>query len=352
METGAADRDGDGKIHACELHEYAKGKVNEAKPKQKPAIISDREGYNILLSYACLDNPELDFRKSVEKYVYEGCISKIGDRILKIQCQKLGIDRERAKKIIDEVLESYRQRRENIEHYREILQEVVEQDYPLNERQQGELQDLQNILGLEDKDVKGVKEQVLNAKSSLSQETPETRRLQSEKSSISPEVELNGEKGIDYTKLRDLLATRQWKEADKETERVMLQAADRTENRYLRGEDIARFPCKDLRTIDRLWVHYSKGKFGLSIQKKIYEELGGTRDYNKKVWIEVCDRMGWRKNEKWLKYSDLTFDQNNDFYSHLPALVSFGGYGGQGWVVGKRLSSLVQRLVTCNINLF
>ena len=47
------------------------------------------------------------------------------------------------------------------------------------------------------------------------------------------------------------------------------------------------FPCDDLRTIDQLWVHYSNGKFGFSVQKKIYmDELGGTRDYDKKIWEE------------------------------------------------------------------
>lgn len=52
IETGAADKNGKGKIYAHELHDYAKAKVQEVKPKQKPDIIIDREGYNILLSQA------------------------------------------------------------------------------------------------------------------------------------------------------------------------------------------------------------------------------------------------------------------------------------------------------------
>ena len=47
------------------------------------------------------------------------------------------------------------------------------------------------------------------------------------------------------------------------------------------------FPCQDLGTIDKLWVEYSDGKFGFSVQKKIYQDLGGTKDYDKKVKAEL-----------------------------------------------------------------
>ncbi|MEO1673740.1 MAG: tetratricopeptide repeat protein, partial [Cyanobacteria bacterium J06631_2] len=59
IETGAAEKKEQGKIYAVELHEYAKAKVQEAKPKQQPAIIIDREGYNIILSQVLINDPEL-----------------------------------------------------------------------------------------------------------------------------------------------------------------------------------------------------------------------------------------------------------------------------------------------------
>jgi GUN4-like len=31
-------------------------------------------------------------------------------------------------------------------------------------------------------------------------------------------------------------------------------------------------PCSDLQAIDRLWVKYSQGKFGYSVQQKIYRQ--------------------------------------------------------------------------------
>ncbi|MFM6271628.1 MAG: GUN4 domain-containing protein, partial [Dolichospermum sp.] len=86
------------------------------------------------------------------------------------------------------------------------------------------------------------------------------------------EVELKSYVGMDYRKLRDLLKAGKWKEADEETLRVMLAVAREREG-WLNVESIDNFPCADLRTIDQLWVKYSDGRFGFSVQKRIYQGL-------------------------------------------------------------------------------
>ncbi|CCI21641.1 GUN4 domain protein [Microcystis aeruginosa PCC 9808] len=132
------------------------------------------------------------------------------------------------------------------------------------------------------------------------------------------EIELKSAKGIDYTKLRDLLKRQQWKQADKETATVMLQVANRTKEGWLGVEDIDNFPCEDLRTIDQLWVKYSGGRFGFSVQAKIYRELGGTRDYNEEIWNAFGDKVGWLVNKHWIYYDTVTFDDNKAPQGHLP----------------------------------
>jgi hypothetical protein len=122
---------------------------------------------------------------------------------------------------------------------------------------------------------------------------------------------------VNYTNLRDLLAAGKWKEADKETTRAMLQAAKREKEGWFRDEDIENFSCEDLGIIDRLWLSASKGKFGISVQKEIYESLGGTREYNEEVWNKFGDRVGWRKGDSWLYYSELTFKLTAP-KAHLP----------------------------------
>jgi len=55
---------------------------------------------------------------------------------------------------------------------------------------------------------------------------------------------------------------------------VMLKGAGREEKGWLNIKDIEKFPCEDLRTIDQLWVEYSNGSFGFSVQKRIYRSVG------------------------------------------------------------------------------
>jgi hypothetical protein len=139
------------------------------------------------------------------------------------------------------------------------------------------------------------------------------------------EIELKSERGIAYTKLRDLLKQQNWKEEDKETARVMLQVANRTEEGWLRVEDIDNFPCEDLRTIDRPWVHYSNGRFGFSVQAKIYRDLGGTREYNPEIWNAFGDKVGWRVKNPYYRY-------NNDMIFDLKAPPGHLPYPCEGWL--------------------
>lgn len=160
---------------------------------------------------------------------------------------------------------------------------------------------------------------------------------------IELDVPLKSECGVDYTKLRDLLATGKWKEADQETIKKMLEVADRTSEGWLSEEDIDQFPCEDLRTIDQLWVKYSNGLFGFSVQKRIYQSVGATRKYEIEIWGAYGDRVGWRvRSHKWLYWDALKFNTKAP-EGHLPA------FGWESALRLKLVSSLVSRLVKCNI---
>ncbi len=117
-------------------------------------------------------------------------------------------------------------------------------------------------------------------------------------------IPLNSEKGVDYRKLRDYLREGRWREADRETFEVMLKAADRTDQGYLNPDDLENFPCQDLQTIDKLWVAASKGQFGFSVQKRIWQECGSPMEYNDN-WEKFGNRVGWRRDGEWLFYGDI-----------------------------------------------
>ncbi|MDB9534242.1 GUN4 domain-containing protein, partial [Dolichospermum planctonicum CS-1226] len=104
-------------------------------------------------------------------------------------------------------------------------------------------------------------------------------------------------------------------------------------------------------TIDDLWIKYSNGRFGFSVQNQIYQGLGGTRKYNDEIWAAFGDKVGWRQGERRLWYEDVTF---NIFapQGHLPARFwddwDGKGVGGGSRSIG-RVTSLLLRLVNCNI---
>ncbi len=134
-----------------------------------------------------------------------------------------------------------------------------------------------------------------------------------------------------YQTLLNYLSSGRWKEADQETANVMLEVANRVKEGWLDIKDIEDFPCEDLRIIDQLWVKYSNGRFGFSVQKKIYmNELGGTREYNKEIWDKFRIRVGWRKGENNELYSDLIFELHNTTpRGHLPTSLRLLVEGGR-----------------------
>jgi serine/threonine protein kinase len=156
-------------------------------------------------------------------------------------------------------------------------------------------------------------------------------------------AELTSSVGMDYTKLQNLLAAGRWKEANDETVRVMLVVAKQEKEGLLFIISVDNFPCKDLKTIDQLWVKHSNGRFGFSIQKPIYQSLGGTRDFNRNIAAAFGNKIGWRKEGQWKVYSELTFDKIAP-PGHLPSDRSAGGFR---W--GLTRGVLVDRMKNCNI---
>ena len=143
-----------------------------------------------------------------------------------------------------------------------------------------------------------------------------------------------------YHQLEDYLKTGQWKEADNETYRLMITTVGKEDGQWFYSEELLNFPCEELLAIDGLWVRYSNGKFGFSVQKDIYLQCGGIPDgkYHEKAFEKFGDLVEWRKGKEWV--TDVTFDASAPI-GHLPMV---GGLGcGEGDV-----SSLASRIVNCS----
>lgn len=122
----------------------------------------------------------------------------------------------------------------------------------------------------------------------------------------------------DYAKLRDLLAAGKWQQADQETAALVLKASGRES--WLRVADVEKLPTQALRTIDQLWREYSRDRFGLSVQKHIWQRVVATHKIGWKAWCCFGDAIGWRVKSNWLAYSSLNFTPEAP-EGELPALV-------------------------------
>jgi hypothetical protein len=370
LETGAADRDSNGQITINELHEYAKEKVQEAAPTMQPEIYTVREGYKILIAQAPQDDPKLVYRKELDERarLKRGKLSPIDHRAFNYRRRELGLSTPEAEQIANEVLQPYQEFWEKLNEFEQSVKETLDYDPAMSPASLDDLRYLQRVLKLRDEDIAPTLNdnhieltlsqpaQLISAKTSSPAETPPPS------SPSNLEDDLSSEKNIDYTRLRDLLEAGDWKEADHETYRVMIQAVGKQAGDWFTRDELLNFPCVDLKIVDRLWVKYSNGKFGFSVQKEIYLKCGGILDgqYHKEAFEKFGDRVGWRTNGEWV--FDVAHSTSSPL-GHLPFVVRLDGRLGGGmflfWVgVGSSfrfpfwvefLFSLFSRIETCKL---
>ncbi|MCC5611975.1 caspase family protein [Nostoc sp. CHAB 5834] len=162
--TGAADIDNDGVVSIDELHEYAKGKVQEAAPAMKPEIYAVKEGYKIRLSQAPIEDPKLRYRKEVEHFAIRGMISVVGRNTLDALRDGLGLLPEVAAAIEDEVLKPYQEYQKRLQRYEQVLVEAIGREHSLCSDTQNELKHLQRVLELRDQDIALIEAQITSQK--------------------------------------------------------------------------------------------------------------------------------------------------------------------------------------------
>jgi hypothetical protein len=274
-------------------------------------------------------------RRQREKMVEERRKREEAER----RSQELEAEREKeleeAERRAKEEREAERRQREQLEAERRKREEAERRLQQLEAEREKERQEAERRAKEEREAERRQREQL---------EAERRKREEAERRSqqLENEISLASARGVDYRKLRDLLAAGRWREADLETERVILKAARRESEGYLRRSDAENFSCQDLRTIDKLWVKYSNGNFGFSVQKQIYQSVGGTKEYDYEVWKKFGDKVGWRKGGQWLNYSELTFSKEH-YRGRLPR------FGGEIWVWRDWWKDSFSRVETCRL---
>jgi GUN4-like len=215
-----------------------------------------------------------------------------------------------------------------------------------------------------------------------------------------------------FTQLKDYLQQGEWREADAETAWIFYQIMVK-ENHQDWKKLLNNFPCEILKEINQLWLLYSEGKFGFSLQAETYRGVIGPIDrtlltYSISVtrgisqqekWGNFGVLVGWKQGEEWLRYEKImnqlselenikngvlplllytrlvgvgdllenfsfieTILEGNSYYNEMVRVVGSGGMREIGGGFDVRVDestalsgrlwmiySLVERLVTCKV---
>jgi hypothetical protein len=210
--------------------------------------------------------------------------------------------RKREKELEAARLRRAEEEREKRQKYHEKIHEVFKLSLFPGAYEQGQIEEFRVFLELPSKDALLIEE---NVKAQLY-------------GSIDSSV------GLEYSRLRALLYTRDWKEADRETERLIL--AGFSQDLLPLDEDLMlEISSVDLNTINDLWSRYSSHKFGFRSQLNIFQYLEEGELSGGKLISEFKRQLNWKIKQPWYlwfwkrkkRYDSLDFSINA-VAGHLP----------------------------------
>mmetsp|Transcript_3779 Transcript_3779/g.11588 ORF Transcript_3779/g.11588 Transcript_3779/m.11588 type:complete len:227 (+) Transcript_3779:24-704(+) len=147
------------------------------------------------------------------------------------------------------------------------------------------------------------------------------------KAAIAPSSLLS-ESGLDYAPLMEQLRSGDFKAADQFTRDALIRLAGPNAQKrgYVYFTEASRLPATDLATIELLWLHYSDGKFGYTIQKNVWR-------VQKQDFENFCRKLGWNvedsetgqsRKRRWFGNSEFIYDLSAP-KGHLPLTSALRG---------------------------
>lgn len=158
-----------------------------------------------------------------------------------------------------------------------------------------------------------------------------------------------------YNPLQDLLTAERWREADEETAKILWNLSGSKIPGFISGAALEKISCEELKTIDKLWVEFSNGKFGFSVQERIWQDLGGVvydpkqNKFHMRVGNRFSRQVGWLKSGTWI-YAHADFNFTIDASpGHLPSFWCVGALGGIGNAIQRyHRFLLASKLTSCD----
>jgi hypothetical protein len=103
--------------------------------------------------------------------------------------------------------------------------------------------------------------------------------------------------GLNYGPLQGHLIRQEYEQADRLTSAHLRELAGpaAVKRGYVYYSEVPAIPSADLDSLDRLWVCFSRGRFGFSVQGRLLASLGGR-------WDKLWPRLAWKTDGRWTRY--------------------------------------------------
>ncbi|CAE7283492.1 GUN4 [Symbiodinium microadriaticum] len=128
--------------------------------------------------------------------------------------------------------------------------------------------------------------------------------------------------GADFSKLEEVLKEKDFKAADAETRRLLIELGGEAavKRGWVYFAEVRKIEEQDMDAMETLWQHYSEGRFGFSPQRKIWKRVRGQFD---KFAEEVSWFTDTWKNRNWPGFGPCDVRPDEFIYSlEAPARLS------------------------------
>ncbi len=104
-------------------------------------------------------------------------------------------------------------------------------------------------------------------------------------------------RGLDYAPLQRALMAQQFEEADRITSSLLRELAgpEAVRRGYVYYSEVPPIASADLDSLDRLWVCFSRGRFGFSVQGRLLRSCNGR-------WERLWPKLAWKDAGRWTRY--------------------------------------------------
>lgn len=139
--------------------------------------------------------------------------------------------------------------------------------------------------------------------------------------------ELVSETGYDFVPLATALAAGKWEEADQITRDGLIEITgeEAVKRKFVYWTEVKTISKVDLATMERLWLKYSDGKFGYSVQRRIWNT-------QKQNFENFCNKIDWNveddgvmRKRRWFGQSEFIYDLEKAPKGHLPLTSALRG---------------------------